>query len=403
MKGPIKGHFYSLLLAAPLLTASVLPNAGFANGQVEIQPLETQKEHTAQEIKNLKTRIQNAQAQLKKLNAEASRQERALEKAERNLGESRKKERLLNNSLALLQKEMHQTQKEIATTQAELDQQKKWIAEQLRNTYKYGQDTSLKLVFSGDSPSDTARLLKYHQKLHETRQHKVEDIEHQEENLKNLQSKQQGQQSDIKSQQNNLAQLKKEQETLKANVKRAFDKAQASVKNQGSNISRMQNQSKLLEALLADILLQEELEKAKARSTFSKKQGDLKLPLIGEVVNTYDKAKSVGNGTWRGIWIKPAHNGNNDVKSIAEGHVVFADWLLGYGLITIVDHGQGFFSLYGQTQALLKQPGDWVNENDTIALLNPDDMNNQPVKGLYFELRKNNDTLNPIAWLKKNR
>ncbi len=239
--------------------------------------------------------------------------------------------------------------------------------------------------------------------MHETRHAKVNEIERQEAHLNGLRDKQLEDEIDLKGKQVAIAKVKTEQEQIRSRLKKVHQQAQSSVKNTSLSLNKMQSQSKMLETLLDDIILQEELEKAKERSRFSARQGNLKLPMAGEVVNTYHKEKSVGHGQWKGIWIKPAKNGENEVKSIAEGHVVFSDWLLGYGLITIVDHGHGFFSLYGQTQALLKQPGDWVKENETIALLNTDDMRTQPVKGLYFELRQNNDTLNPIAWLQKNR
>ena len=409
MKGSITGYpqnckllrrwLCTLLLAAPLGVASTLS----ANGQVEIQPIQTQKTQTEKEILALKQKVGNAQLQLKTFNAQASTHERALAKAEKNLSTSQREERQLTDALSRLQKDMRRTQKEIAEAEAALSQHKKWVEQQLQSTYKHGQDSSLKLVLSGQSASDTARLLRYHQALHASRQNRINEIERQTVHLNGLQTKQLEDQSDLKNKQLQLVKVKTQQEQLRVKLKKAHNIAQQSAKTTGQSISKMHTQTKMLEALLADILLQEELEQAKARSNFSKLRGDLKLPLAGKVMNTYNKAKSTGSGRWKGIWITPEKAGNNDVLSIAEGHIVFADWLLGYGLITIIDHGQGFFSLYGQTQALLKQPGDWVDADMPIALLNTHDMRTQPIKGLYFELRQNNDTLNPITWLQKNR
>jgi len=99
---------------------------------------------------------------------------------------------------------------------------------------------------------------------------------------------------------------------------------------------------------------------------------------------------------WQG-WVLDAAPGT-EVRNIAYGRIAFADWLRGYGLLMIIDHGNGFMSLYGYNETLLSKVGDWVESGDVIAIVG----NNPGVEqGLYFELRKDGKAVDPAAWLKR--
>ena len=134
-------------------------------------------------------------------------------------------------------------------------------------------------------------------------------------------------------------------------------------------------------------------------ATLAKMKGKLPLPVSGRLENLYNRAKQNGQGRWRGAWIRPSQN-QAEVKSVAAGHVVYADWLLGYGLLTIIDHGEGYFTLYGHNQSLLRAPGDYVGPGSLIAVIHQDEATAQ---GAYFEIRKNGQALNPADWLQQAR
>ena len=100
---------------------------------------------------------------------------------------------------------------------------------------------------------------------------------------------------------------------------------------------------------------------------------------------------------WQGVFI-PSNEGNN-VRSIYHGRVAFAEWMRGLGLLIIVDHGDGFMSLYGHNQSLFKQVGEWVDAGERIANVGRSGGNNK--SGLYFEIRKQGDPVNPAKWCAK--
>ena len=87
------------------------------------------------------------------------------------------------------------------------------------------------------------------------------------------------------------------------------------------------------------------------------------------------------------------------MRAVADGTVVFAEWMTGYGMFLIIDHGNGHMSLYGHNEALLKKPGDRVSRGDAVATVGNSGGQGRP--GLYFELRRNGQPVNPNTWLQR--
>jgi septal ring factor EnvC (AmiA/AmiB activator) len=126
-----------------------------------------------------------------------------------------------------------------------------------------------------------------------------------------------------------------------------------------------------------------------------RQKGRLPMPVHGPVRQAYGQSRS-GGTRWQG-WLIGAEAGT-EVRAIAYGRVAFADWLRGYGLLMIIDHGRGYMSLYGHNESLLHEAGAWVEPGDMISLVGSNPGGSQ---GLYFELRKGGKTLDPAAWLKR--
>jgi septal ring factor EnvC (AmiA/AmiB activator) len=108
--------------------------------------------------------------------------------------------------------------------------------------------------------------------------------------------------------------------------------------------------------------------------------------------------RNVGQLKWQGVVI--ASQAGTEVRAVSHGRVAFADWFRGFGLLMILDHGNGYMSLYGPTDSLFKEHGDWVEANEVIARVGP---GNAPLgSGLYFEIRHNGKPINPTRWCKNN-
>jgi septal ring factor EnvC (AmiA/AmiB activator) len=133
-------------------------------------------------------------------------------------------------------------------------------------------------------------------------------------------------------------------------------------------------------------------------TNFAELKGKLRLPVRGEVSNRFGASREDSGISWKGLFIKA--NEGAEVKSVANGRVVFADWLRGFGNLIIVDHGDGYMSLYGNNQAILKQVGESVHAGDAIASVGNSGGNAS--NGLYYELRRQSRPFDPLSWSSLN-
>ncbi|MDX1410431.1 MAG: peptidoglycan DD-metalloendopeptidase family protein, partial [Saprospiraceae bacterium] len=124
------------------------------------------------------------------------------------------------------------------------------------------------------------------------------------------------------------------------------------------------------------------------------RKGRLLWPVAGRIGRGYGVRHAEGKLTSRGIFISAP--GGTEVHAISRGRVAFADWLRGFGLLLILDHGSGYMSLYGHNSSLFKEPGEWVEENEVIALVGSS--GGQQRTGLYLELRKHGKPFDPAPW-----
>jgi len=130
------------------------------------------------------------------------------------------------------------------------------------------------------------------------------------------------------------------------------------------------------------------------RRPFAKLKRKLPWPVAGKLAAGFGDRREVGDLRWRGAFI--AASANRDVRAVAHGRVVFADWLRGFGLLIIVDHGDEYMTLYGHNQALYKAVGERVAPGDVVASVG--DTGGMDRSGVYFELRHKGEPQNPQNW-----
>ncbi|MBI4995831.1 MAG: peptidoglycan DD-metalloendopeptidase family protein, partial [Rhodocyclales bacterium] len=135
---------------------------------------------------------------------------------------------------------------------------------------------------------------------------------------------------------------------------------------------------------------------AQAGGAFAALRGRLALPVRGEIASRFGKPRPEGGTTWKGLFIRAAEG--SEVKAVAAGEVVFADWLRGFGNLLVVDHGDDFLSVYGNNQSLLKETGQRVAPGEVVATVG--NTGGNPESGLYFELRHQGQAFDPIRWVR---
>ena len=124
-------------------------------------------------------------------------------------------------------------------------------------------------------------------------------------------------------------------------------------------------------------------------------KGAQSWPLRGQLVHRFGGART-SQLAWKGVLIGAPVG--REVSAIASGQVVYADWLSGFGMVMVIDHGKGYMSLYGHNQSLLRNPGDKVTAGQPVALSG--ESGGQEQSGLYFEIRYQGSAVDPLPWLK---
>jgi septal ring factor EnvC (AmiA/AmiB activator) len=280
---------------------------------------------------------------------------------------------------------------------AGLDQRMDQLAEQLRASYRDVRQSRMKLVMNQDDPVLLSRLLGYYEYISRAQAERISLLRETLETLERMRESIDGEMARItalgEQQQELVTQLSAQRERRQV----LLAELAGQISGEESRLQELERNRQDLEALverLADVLADIPADLG-SHLGVEKQKGRLPMPVRGPVRQAYGQGRS-GGTRWQG-WLIGADPGA-EVRAVAYGRVAFADWLRGYGLLMIIDHGQGFMSLYGHNESLLYEAGAWVEPGDTISLVGANPGNGQ---GLYFELRKGGKTLDPAVWLKR--
>lgn len=367
----------SLALSASAIAQDVDRNKAESRlGQVlaEIDRLKTRLESSRSEqrkeqerLRDLDLQIQQANLELRKLQEQKSSQER----------------------------ELSALQQQRTEYLVQLEQRMDQLAEQLRWSYRSSRQSKIKLVLNQDDPGLLARMLAYYDYYARAQAERIALLH---ETLTRLESMQQS----IDLQLSRIEQLSAEQRTALEQLGAQRERRQvllsqlaSQIGSESSRLQELERNRQDLQALierLADVLADIPPDLG-SHVGVEKQKGRLPMPLQGPVKHAYGQSRS-GGLNWQG-WLIGADAGS-EVSAIAYGRVAFADWLRGYGLLIIIDHGQGYMSLYGHNESLLHEAGAWVERGDAISIVGTNPGTEQ---GLYFELRKGGKAIDPAAWL----
>jgi len=344
---------------------------------------------------------------LSKVQQQISQQQKSIKQTSNQRSSLENKLRSDDISIAKIAKTIINTQKDLQETQQTLKklarekisltnkkkQQEKVLAQQLRAAYTSGHHDYIKLLLNQESPSSVERTVTYYKYLNDARTKEIDQFQIVLSDLLAVTTKHQ-------EQAKKLNVLKQEQ----AEQKITFQQSKQARKKTIRALSKELLNSK---QLLAKLVAEEEnlvvaLQRIAALSQQSaelvglkKLKRKLAWPIKGKISNSFGSRKQ-GYLKWKGILL--AAPVGKQVKAIHNGTVLFSDWLKGYGLVTVLDHGEGYMSLYGHNQALLKSVGDRVETGEPIALVGQS--GGQSKSGLYFEIRRDGQAVNPKPWFK---
>ncbi len=349
-----------------------------------------------QELKELQSNIKTIRQELKKTQKALSSQEQVLKKAEIGIGELSKRVNSLERALKLQQDKIDDLRDRRQKKQLELNQQRKLLKGQIRASYATGRQEYLKILLNQEDPSTIGRMLTYYDYFNRMRSKEIGALGEKITEIAAIETEVEVEQQRIFAlrdqrleELSELNQRQFERKRVLAQLKRQLTTRDEQLTKMLKSQNELQSLIKALGEVLADIPSAPQQLKS-----FRSQRGKMKWPTQGSIIARYGSERNLGKLKWNGVMIK-AKEGNN-VRAITHGRVVFSDWLRGYGLIIIIDHGDGYMSLYGHNQSLLKDVGDWVDKGEAIASVGNSGGFDQ--SALYFEIRHKGKPTNPRYW-----
>lgn len=284
---------------------------------------------------------------------------------------------------------------EVAVREAELELESRRLAAQVRAAYMSGNEERIKLLLNQRDPATLGRIMAYYRYFSDYRAENIEAVEGDLRELADIRSKVTAEEARIaelaRARYAELTELNVSQEKRKELLAALKDR----MADEGQEIERLAGQEKDLSRLIAELTTILSDYPISSEEPFSEYQGRLTWPVAGTLLHDFGQPRVSDQLKWNGV-VLAAPRGR-EVRAVYHGRVVFADWLAGMGLLLVVDHGEGYMTLYGYNETILKNTGDWVAPGDVIATVG--DSGGQAASALYFEIRRGTQPLNPRQWV----
>ena len=401
------GALCSAMLLCPLTAAAADDN-------------KSQLHSLQQDIAAKEKSVQLQKQQRSQLLNQLQSQEKVIAQASRQLRDTR-------SVLGALGKEITTLTASIARLQQQQQQQEALLADQLDAAFRQGQHSGLQLVLSGEESQRSERMLAYFGYLNDARQKSIAELQQtrtdlsaQKTSLVDKQAQQKSLLSQQQSQQQTLEGARQARQKTLTTLESSLEKDQAQLVELRQNESRLRDKIAKAEreakaraereAREAQQVREREAQAKRKGTTYKPTENERALvsrtgglgrpagqaiwPVRGRVEHRFGEQLQ-GELRWKGLVIAAPEG--TEVKAIADGRVLMADWLQGYGLVVVVEHGKGDMSLYGYNQSALVGVGTQVKAGQPIALVGNSGGRGTP--SLYFEIRRQGQAVNPVPWL----
>ncbi len=377
----------------PPLLLVILPLLGLPAAAQADAPLDTKKE----ELQQLQGRISELQTVLQSAKAQQSELSQKLQAVERKIGEQTRRLRVLGDTLSRQRAQLQQLRQRRSAQEQELEAHRSLLAQQLRTAYAMGRQERIKILLNQQDPATISRIMAYYDYFNRAR---IEQLALIEQLVGTLQETE----AELTRETRRLEQLQARELQQQAELKQSRQARRAviealseEIRHKGQELDGLKRNEARLKALLQQ-LQQRPATPAETiqHQPFRTLKGRLPWPSKGRLTARFGMAKGAGL-RWDGVVI--AGEEGQEVRAVHHGRVAFADWLRGFGLLLIIDHGDGYMSLYGHNQSLFKEAGDWVQPGEVIALVG--NSGGRLETGVYFSIRKKGKPVNPKKWCRK--
>lgn len=380
------------MTARTLLAAALVVTATIALAQDSHEEIAKVKE---QELEEVRARISELKESMDAIAKERDRLTAELQDIEVQIAEHRSRLKEIERDQAWTAGRKQTLEKELADRQAHLDAESEALAAQVRAAYMSGSQEKIRLLLNEQDPATLGRLMAYYRYLNEYRASNIGAVMEEIRKLEELNSQIAAEAARLdqlaKSRYDELGRLDGSQQsrkTLLASLKQKMA-------SEGAEVERLAAQEQDLTRLIAELSSILSDYPITSEEPFSRHKGKLTWPVAGALVHDFGQPRAGGQLKWNGVVL--AASRGREVRAVYHGRIAFADWLAGMGLLVIVDHGEGYMTLYGYNETILKNTGDWVAPGDVIATVG--DSGGQAQTGLYFELRQGTKPVNPRQWV----
>jgi septal ring factor EnvC (AmiA/AmiB activator) len=365
----------------PLTAPAAQSAADARKAESELQAVKT-------EIDRISKQVNDEQVQRDRLSRELKSAEVSVGKAREGLDDVRRERAGRASKRATLAASRR-------TREADLAQNRAALAGQLRAAYLIGREEPLKLLLNQQDPERAGRMFVYYSYFGRARADQIHQIEGDVEAITQLDGQ-------VAAEDEQLAALEKQQRAELMNLELSREKRTgvlasltAESNSHVQNLQKLKDQQSGLETLIRELRRAVEKFPIDNNDAFARLRGKLAWPVGGKLIAKFGETRA-GGVKWDGVLV--ATERGAPVRAVYGGRIVYADWLPGLGLLTIVDHGEGYMSLYGHNERLYKAAGERVSAGDTIGSAGDSGGSNRPE--LYFEIRKAGKAVDPRPWFK---
>ncbi|MEZ5462819.1 murein hydrolase activator EnvC [Dokdonella sp.] len=380
-----------------ILAAFVLFVAVAAQAQTAAEATSVSEKEAQARLEAVRAEIRALTLELQTTDSERSEATRSLRELEVAIDASLGEVRAIEEQLRVQQEKLAELELRRSRLSETLAAQRKALAVLLRSAYALGRSEELKLLLQQEDVGEIARVLAYHRYFQRARVERIDDLLEDLNQLAEVQlaiEKQNAELDATRMRSEEEAEILRgqrgEREALLAELDQKLDAQQSRLALMAKDEKGLLRLLEQLQDVFADIP-----EQPDGAEPFARLRGQLEMPVEGKILVRFGGNDE--NGRRLSGWLIGAPSGTT-VKAIARGRVAYADWLKGYGMLLILDHGDGYMSLYGYNESLRRDVGDWVSAGETIATSGSS--GGQRSAALYFELRQQGKAINPKSWLR---
>jgi len=362
----------------------------------DIDAQKAQQQETAEnELKTLQSEISNLQKNLKSKRKQQSKALKQLRISEKNIATVAKILKSTSNQIKRKNQALKSLDKQKRQFEGDRKIQKQALAKQLKSAYMNGKQEYLKLLLNQQNPDQLGRMLIYYDYMNKARSKQVKALQKTLKKLSNINQTIIKEIEKLKLLKQSKLNEQKQLNSLKIRRQKLVNQLKKEISTKNDALTELEINAQELQQLV-DFVVEtvEEIIFTKELNGLKSYKGKMTWPLKGKQIRKYGSRKQGQRSS--GILI--ASKEGSEVSSVSHGRIVYSDWLRGFGLLLIIDHGKGYMSLYGYNQALYREVGDYIESGDVIAISGQSGGQKQPA--LYFELRHKGKPINPTRWFR---